>query len=177
MPVTVLVFMLSGCGDDDEPSAEPTTDEAAQTSPPAPCDLIDEADVEAAFGEPVPAGTVGVGGNTENDVAWESKNCDWEQDGVLEVQLALAEAGDFNAGEVLCPELKMLGTLSTAVTDLGEEAYWVADERTEAEGQLRICTDDLLIDLEVEAPIGSRDLETLRGQTITLGRVVLDELG
>ncbi len=177
--VASLVIALAGCSDDDEPGAG--SDEPAagseESGPPAPCEVIDESDVEAAFGDPVAAGTVGVGSNTVDDVAWESKNCDWEQDGVLEVQLALAEAGDFQAGEVLCPELRKLGTPSEPVTDLGEEAYWVAEERTDLEGQLRICRDDLLVDVEAEVPVGSRDVDTLREQTVALGRVVLDSLG
>jgi hypothetical protein len=170
---TVLVLLLTGCGDDGEPAS---VTESQESGPPGPCDVIDESDVEAAFGEAVPAGAVGAGGNTVDDVAWQSKNCDWQQEGVLEVQLALAEADDFEAGEVLCPELRRLGTPSEPVTELGEEAYWVAEERADLEGKLRICTDDLLIDVEAEVPLGS-DLATLREQTIALGQVVLDRLG
>lgn len=174
--VASLAIALAGCSDDDgdgEPAGA-----SEESGPPSPCDVIDAVDVEQAFGETVEGGGPGVGSSTVDDVAWESKNCDWEQDGVLEVQLALAEADDFEAGEVLCPELRKLGTPSEPVTDLGdEEGYWVAEESTEVEGKLRICRDDLLIDVEAEAALGSRDLDTLREQTIALGRVVLDRLG
>ena len=192
--VAVLALGLSGCGDDEEPSADPTASATADASPadpsyaspttPAPntssgtgvppaCDLADEADVEATFGVAVTAGSEGGGGHNEDNLVWQTDNCDWESAGALEVTLAVSEAEDFEGGELLCPVLSHFDAEPTPVPELGDGASWLGYVGNETEGTLRVCGDEVLLDIDVVAPAGSIDLAVLRQQSAAFARLAL----
>ncbi len=189
--VTVLALALSGCGDDDEPTADPTEDasqaDPSSASPPAPetpsvltvppaCELADEADVEAAFGLAVPPGSEGGGGHNEDDLVWQTDNCDWEVEGVLELTLAISEAEDFEDGEMHCPVLSHFEAEPTPVPELGDEASWLGYAGNETEGTVRVCGDDVLLDVSVLAPAGTIDLAVLQQQTTAFAGFALSAL-
>ena len=194
----LLVVSVAGCGGDDEPASDPTPaasstttssepSEPAETSEPAAspteaspltaCSLADEAEVEAAFGLPVPAGSVGGGGHDEDGLVWKSDNCSWEVEDTLDVRLGLSVAGDFEGGKLVCPPLSYLGTESTPVPALGGGAAWVGNDMGELEGTLRLCLAEHLVDIDVETPTGSGDLAALRGQAVAFAGMVQGKLG
>lgn len=188
LAVIALTFTLVGCGDDDEPirsggSEEPTLSEPDLSETlrvrPMVCDLATEADVEAAFGEDVPPGSISSGSTTdENDLSWMSDNCNWDVEDGLEVSLALTFADDFADGELLCPELDSFDVPSTPVEGLdATSAAWVNDKIDPHEGTLRICTERELMDIDIESPDGSRDPATMQAQAMALAEVVLTNLG
>lgn len=183
-----LLLTLAGCGDDDEPirsggaegDSSPSAPETSETTADRPevCDLATEADVEAAYEQDVPPGTFSNGATNENDVNWQSDNCNWEVEDGLEVSLAVTYGDDFDDGDGLrCPELSSFGEPSTPVEGLdATSASWVTDSIDPNEGTLRICTDERLIDIDVESPDGSRDPATMEAQTVALAEVVLGNL-
>ena len=184
LAVLALALSLSACGDDepirsggggDEPESTATTESDA--SPAAVCDLADASDVEAAYGEPVPDGSYGGGGHDDNGVQWQSDNCNWDVDDGLELTLAVSRADQFAEGELLCLELESFGTASTPVPELGDRAWWVIDDIDPDEGTLRICTDEEMIDIDMESPDGARDPGTMRDQSVAFAEVVLANLG
>lgn len=193
--VLLLALVAAGCGGDEEPSdqsgdgttsdsasADPETEPTETSEPTEPeatgaCDLADEGDVAAAFGQQVPAGSQGGGGHDEDGLVWQSDNCNWEVDDALEVTLAISVADDFADGSLLCPELSYLDTEATPVPEVGDRASWVGNDLGEIEGTLRVCTADRLVDIDADAPTGSRDLDTLRDQAVALATVVLGNLG
>lgn len=184
--VLTLTLSLAACGGDDDgeiksggaadkpESSAPTATEVGSL---APCDLADEADVEAAYGEDLPPGFPGGGGHDEDGLSWQSDNCNWDVDDGLEVTLAVSVAEDYDGGELVCPQLDSFGTAGTPVAELGDGASWVSDEVDPNEGTLRVCLDDVNFDIDVESPDGSRDPDTLREQTVALAEVVLASLG
>jgi hypothetical protein len=188
-----LSFVLAGCGDDDEPIRSGGSDETSEspptTSAPATsttpideidvCTLADEADVEAAFGEDLPPGSFSSGSTDEDDVQWQSDNCNWDIEDGLEVSLAVTSAEDFvDGGGLQCPELDSFVIPSTPVEGLdADSASWVNDKIDPNEGTLRICTGSALMDIDVESPDGSRDPETMQSQAVALAEVVLTNLG
>jgi len=179
-----LAFTLSACGDDDpinsggeQREPEPTATTESDASPAAVCDLADASDVEAAYGEPVPPGSYGGGGHDDNGVQWQSDNCNWDVEDGLEVTLAVSRADQFADGELLCLELDSFGTPATPVPELGDRAWWVVDDVDPDEGTLRICTDEEMIDIDMESADGSRDPDTMRDQSVALAEVVLANLG
>jgi hypothetical protein len=181
-----LTLSLAACGDDDDEirsggaGSEPETSSPTATPGEAAevCELADEADVEAAFGEDVPPGSFSSGSTDEDGVQWQSDNCNWDIEDGLDVSLAISTAEDFAQGELLCPELDSFDVPSTPVTGLdAAAASWVTDKIDPDEGTLRICTDAELIDIDVASPDGSRDPDTMRDQSIALAEVVLANLG
>ena len=185
LAVLALTLSLAACGGDDDDEitsggAREETETSAATTEAAPehtCDLADESDVEAAYGEPVPPGADGNGGHDEDGLKWQSENCGWEVEDGLDVRLGVSRAEDFDGGELLCPELDSFDTPSTPVPGLGDQAAWVTDEIDPNEGTLRICTEAEMIDIDVESPDGSRDPDALRNQSVALAEVVLANLG
>ena len=146
-----LAIALTGCGDDDEPATRP-----AESGPPAPCDVIDESDVEAAFGEPVPAGasvsaaTPWTTWRGRARTATGSRTVSWRSSSRWRA------ADDFQDGEVRAvAELRKLGTPSSrSPTD--EEAYWAGRGRTDLEVPAADLHRRPAGRLEAEVPIGSR---------------------
>ena len=193
----LLVLSVAACGGEepasdpapaDSPSTKPTelsapakTSELAasptEAAPLTACSLANEADVEAAFGLSVPAGSIGGGGHDEDGLVWKSDNCSWEVEDQLDVRLGLSVADDFEGGTLVCPPLSYLDTESTPVPALGGGAAWVGNDMGELEGTLRLCLAEHLVDIDVETPIGSGDLATLRGQAVVFAGMVQGNLG
>jgi hypothetical protein len=192
LAVLALVLTLSACGDDDPISsggadekpddssvtASETTATAVVPEGPEVCDLATEADVEAAFGEDLGAGSFSSGSTDEDGVQWQSDNCNWEVDEGTEVSLEVSTAEDFADGQLQCPELDSFDVPSTPVEGLdATSAAWVNDKIDPNEGTLRICTDTYLLGIDLESPDGSRDPDTMRDQSVAFAEVVLGNLG
>lgn len=189
----LLVLTLTACSEDPEEPADaedgPTTgqteaeeteeteetEEAAEV--PGACELADAEAVEAAYGQQVPPGQVVSGGHDDsNGVQWQSDNCDWEAPDALEVSLQVAQVEDFEVADEFCPELSYLGDPATPVDGLGDRAAWVVSEDPdEVEATLRVCTGEVMFDIEVDSALGT-DVEALRDQTVTLAGTVLGNL-
>jgi hypothetical protein len=187
LAVLALTFVLTGCGDDDDPitsggageKADPTaTSEGVPPDEVEVCELATDADVEAAYGEDVPPGTFGSGGHNVNDIQWASDNCRFEIEDGLVVSVELSIAEDFPDGALLCPELESFDVPATPVEGLdASSAAWVNDKIDPDEGTLRICGETFLLNIDIESPDGSRDPDTMRDQTVALAEVVLGNLG
>jgi hypothetical protein len=188
LAVLALTLSLAACGDDDDTVTSGGADENPETSSPTVsettavedvevCELAEEADVEAAYGEDLPPGSFSSGSTDEDGVQWQSDNCNWDIEDELQVSLAVSTAEDFADGELLCPELDSFDVPSTPVEGLDADAWWVNDNVDPNEGTLRICTDSVLLDIAVESPDGSRDPNTMRDQSVALAEVVLAGLG
>lgn len=197
--VALLALSLAACGEDDDPADTDVAPSTGQGSPePAPgsedvpdqetpgageipkaCELADADAVEAAYGLQVPPGEQKFGGHDDsNSVRWQSDNCDWEAPDALEVSLQVARPDDFEDPARFCPELSYLGDPSEPVDGLGDEAHWVGSEDPdELEATLRVCTGEVMFDLEVDAELGGATLAELRDQTVALAGTVLERLG
>ena len=200
VPVAVLLLapVLAGCGEDDDgggdadpsgsPATEtsesteaPTTATATETSGtgsagalPAACDVLTPADVEAAYGVGFGTPSTGGGAHTEQDLEWQSDNCDWEAEDLMEVQLALTAPDDFTAGSFTCPEPPAIVSKVTPVEGLDATgAWWKVDESPPLEATLRVCTDAYNFDIDVEYEDGVDYQGDPKDQTIALARTVL----
>ena len=190
MAVLALMLTVAGCGGDDDEIRSgggedtPSASSSATTEVDRPagdvevCDLATEAEVEAAFGEDLPAGSFSSGSTDEDGVQWQSDNCNWDIEDGLEVSLEYSTAEDFADGELLCPELDSFDTPSTPVEGLdAASAAWVNDQVDPDEGTLRICTDTALVDIDIETSDGTGDSDTMQQQAVALAEVVLGNLG
>ena len=90
----------SDTADTDETESA-STDPAEGLSPA--CEVLAPADLKAAYGVAFGDGEVGGGGTSESGVDWQSDNCDWEAQDLVEVQLAISGPDDFEGG-FTCPE-------------------------------------------------------------------------
>jgi hypothetical protein len=184
--VVVLAGLLAGCGDDEEGGSPPvSTEMRTQSASPTPtepaglpsaCDVLAPEDVAAAYGASFGRGSPGGGGHTEQDVAWQSDNCEWEVDDQLEVTFALSGPDDFAAG-FTCPEPTPIASTVEPVPDLGTAAWWEQDESPPLEATLRVCTEAFNFDLSVELEDDYQHEGDPRAQTVGLAEVALTALG
>ena len=179
-----LAGLLVACSDDDGGDVRSTTDDGSASGPgsdsgsasaPAdddaggdaasgehPCDVVDVTALDALVGTPVGDGERKIAGVNENDVQWSADECEWELEDVIELQVQLVQADDYESGEVVCPELGGIGSEVTDVDGLGDSAQWEFDD-SDGEGKLRACVATGMVTAEVEPEDGTAfDEATLR---------------
>lgn len=201
-PVLVLALApaLAACGGDggepeDSPPASSTPDPVEESTDaatdattgatasdaggelPDACDAVTSDDVAAAYGVPFGAAEPGGGGHTEGDLGWQSDNCDWEAEDLVEVQLALTGPADFTGGEFTCPEPTSIASTVERVPGLGDSAYWELDDAPPLEATLRVCTASYNFDIDVEYEDGVDFEGDPKQQSIALAGVVLAKVG
>ena len=133
-----------------------------------PCDVVDGAALDALVGAPLGDGQPAMAGVSENDIQWSATGCKWEIEDQLEMQVHLVRADDYEAGEVVCPELSDMVATVTAVPGLGESAQ-SSNNHSGSEGELRACTSDGMVTAKVELEeAGSLDEATLKSLTTEL---------
>lgn len=205
-PVLLLLFVpaLGACGDSEDPGLLPedetseattaTTDATDTGSSPVPptaevssdvpaglpaaCDVLTPEDVAAAYGVPFGPAEPGGGGHTEGDVEWQSDNCDWEAQDLVEVQLALTGPEDFTGDDTFtCPEPTAIAATVEPVPGLGDAAFWEVDEAPPLEATLRVCTADYNFDIDLDFEDGVDFQGDPRAQSIALAAVVIAKLG
>ncbi|WP_322937473.1 hypothetical protein [Nocardioides bizhenqiangii] len=201
--VLLLAPVLAGCGEDDDPENSPPTSSSpdlpdasnAETSattseatseattdtsaglPPA-CDVLTPADVEAAFGVPFGEPSLGGGGTTEQDIVWQSDDCNFEAEDLVEVDFALTGPDDFTAGEFQCPEPRAIASTVTPVEVPGAvEAWWDRDDAPPLEATLRVCTEAYIFDIDLEYEDGVDFQGDPMQQSIALAETALGVLG
>lgn len=201
--VLLTASTLVACGEDDEPanrppassspespdqppaSSAPPSDGQSTTSTddpagalPAACDVLTPEDVEAAFGVDFGEPGFGAGGHTEDNVEWQSDNCDWEATDLLEVTFALTGPDDFQGGTLQCPEPTGIASEVTPVDVVGaQSAWWDRDDSPPLEATLRVCTAAYNFDIDVEFEDGVDFQGDPQQQSITLAQTALSTLG
>ncbi|WP_183094383.1 hypothetical protein [Nocardioides stalactiti] len=200
-PLVIVVAALAGCGDNSDDGSAPPTSSApsvvvstqtptdlgtptggittteGSTALPSACEVIGAADVAAAFAVPFGPGQPGGGGVAEGDLAWQSDNCDWEAEDLLEVQLALVGPDDFTEGDFTCPEPTAIASTVEPVPGLGDAAYWDRDDSPPLEATLRVCRADSFFDIDLEYEDGVDFEGDPQQQAIALAGLVLVALG
>ncbi len=153
-----------------------TTETGAEL--PAPCDVLTPADVEAAFGVAFDEPSQGGGGYTQQDLVWQSEDCNFEAEDLVEVELALTGPDDFREGEFQCPKPTEIVATVTRVRGLDAvEAWWKRDENPPLEATLRVCTESYNFDIELEYEDGVDFQGDPKQQTIALAETVLTNIG
>jgi hypothetical protein len=195
--VLLLAPVLTGCGDDDdsddntppsstspsspggetESSATATTDTTTATATlPRACDVLTSEDVAAAYGVEFGPAEPGGGATNEQDLSWQSDNCDWEAEDLVEVQLALAAPDDFTPA-FACPEPTAIGSTVEPVQGVGDQAWWEVDDAPPLEASLRVCTASYNFDIDLDFEDGVDFEGDPKAQSIVLAGVVLAKLG
>jgi len=165
--VALLVVGLAGCSapaDEEQPDAP---GQSEKTTPDAPddtaaCGGLTTEDLVGLFGVELEGPEPSMGSSDQNGVTWTSTGCGWENDEIdLELDLDISDASDFPEGAITCIEPGGVGDVSP-VEGIGNQAWWEFDDFNEVEGTLRVCTDDRLIELEVDAETGSMTSDELK---------------
>lgn len=196
LPIGALLLapVLAGCGGDDEPSGEDASAAESSSSPaepsspasteatdpatpgvlPAACDVLSPQDVSDAYRVEFGPAELGGGGHTEQDLEWQSDNCSWEAEDLVEVTFALSGPDDFADGTLVCPEPLAIASTVEPVTGLdADAAWWEVDDAPPLEATLRVCTATALFDLELEYEDGVDYQGDPQRQTIALAKAVL----
>lgn len=169
----LLVALLSGCSADDGPNG-PTN----APGPNAPGDssvpdgdacygLTTEA-LASAFGVQLDGPEEGRDDTDDDGVLRTVSECDWDSND-LDVDFSYSVAADFADGTVVCPEPR--GTDVTAVEDLGTQAWWTVDD--DADGELRACSDDVVLELDLDAEDDTTTSDALRAGAVEVLRDLL----
>ncbi len=199
--VLLLSPVLVACGDDDEPEDSPPsssspdlpddstagtsdessapTSEATTDAPaglPSACDVLTPEDVAAAFAVEFGPAEPGGGATNEQDLSWQSDNCDWEAEDLLEVQLALSGPEDYTPA-FACQEPISIGSSVEPVPGIGDQAWWEVDDSAALEASLRVCTADYNFNIDLEYEDGVDFEGDPMQQSIALAGVVLAKLG
>lgn len=123
---------------------------SAGTCEAVSADLLAEAFPGVAFDAPQPT----QGERRVNDVRWIAEACRWES-ATVTVRAAVAGPDGFTGGFV-CAE--PTGGVSeegpVEVTGLGEQAWWTWDDFNGANANLAVCSGELRVDVDVDAPNG-----------------------
>lgn len=150
------------------------------TALPAACEVITAEEVGAAFAVSFGPGSPGGGGTSEGDLEWQSEDCSFEAEDLLEVELALTAPEDFTAGEFQCPEPTAIASTVTPVEGLpapATQAWWDRDDAPPLEATLRVCTDAYNFEVQLEYEDGVDFQGDPQQQATALAGVVLANLG
>lgn len=192
----LLLPVLGACGDDgddgdgdtDSPETSATatvtltdatsaaTSEPAPAGLPAACDVLTAEDVAAAYGVDFGPAEPGGGVANEGDLSWESDNCDWEAEDLVEVQLALAGPEDYTPA-FTCQEPTDIGSTVEPVAGIGDQAWWEVDDAGPLEASLRVCTASAIFQIDLGYEDGVDFEGDPKAQSIALAGVVLGVLG
>jgi len=199
----VLTPALAACGDDepgeDGPSAEPSptaasstvttptaapssTPAAPSTAPaaglPAACDVVSADDLAEAYGMSFGAPEVGGGSTSEQGVEWSSDNCSFEAEDLAEVTVKLTGPEDFAKGAFGCPQPPEVGGSVEPVRDIAGASggWWKVSNPPTFEGELRACTDAVLLEIDLEYEEGVQYEGDPVNQSIGLAEKILAAL-
>ena len=167
----------SGSSGTTDVTTDVTTD---GTALPAACEVITAEEVGAAFGVSFGPGSPGGGGTSEGDLEWQSDDCGFEAEDLLEVELALTAPEDFTTGEFQCPEPTAIASTVTPVEGLpapATRAWWDRDDAPPLEAALRVCTDAYNFEIQLEYEDGVDFQGDPQQQATALAGVVLANLG
>lgn len=177
--VAVVALLLSGCTAGPGATGSENTPPGASTAPDAPlsgedCGGLTTAALEQLFGPGLAGPEPERGSNDQNGVTWTDTGCDWENDAAdLELDLDIAVARDFPDGTVGCIEPGGAADV-TPVDGIGTQAWWKFGDLNEAEGTLRVCTGDALVDFEIDAESGSYTSDELLDKAMEAIRPMAD---
>lgn len=161
----------------DPPDDRGTGDSAApneDTGNPDVCGGLTTADLSTIFGVDLEGPDPSTGDSDQNGTTWTSTGCDWENDQAdFEIDLDISGATDFPDGTIVCIAPGGVGDV-TSVDGIGTQAWWKFDDFNEVEGELRVCTDDSLVELAVDAQSGSATSDELREKVTSAIRIVID---
>lgn len=193
--------VLAACGDSDDPddddardvsSSEPidrsptddmsepaaTTSEAAAATLPAACDILQPIDIATAYGATPSAGEPGSGGHNEQDLQWQTDDCDFEAEDFFDVELAVAGPDDFPAGFTCPPQTDIGATVQKVKVPGADSASWKVDDGEDSlEAELRVCTADAVFEISLDFEDGYQHEGDPQAQTIGLAEVVLERIG
>ncbi|MCR1785477.1 hypothetical protein KVF89_23265 [Nocardioides carbamazepini] len=195
----LLTPVLAACGDDDPdaddtstaestpteatptptptppPSSTPTAPSSAAGTLPAACDVVSAADLDEAYGMPFGAPEVGGGSTTEQDVEWSSDDCSFEADDLAEVTVKLTGPEDFVKGSFGCPQpLDVTGVVEPAQDIAGATGgWWKVSSPPEFEGELRACTDAVLLQIDLDYEEGVQYEGDPLNQSVGLAEKIL----
>jgi hypothetical protein len=176
----LLAVGLAGCSAPaDDTGAPDAPDVSASAEPDArpdasKCGGITTEDLIGLFGVDLDGPDASTGNSDQNGVTWTSTGCDWEsQEEKFEVDLDISQGSDFPNGTVTCIEPGGSGEV-TAVEGIGNQAWWKFEDFNEVEGELRVCTDDQLVEFAVDADAGSLSSEDLLEKAKSAVRIVVE---
>lgn len=198
--VLVLAPVLAGCGDDtdsgDAPPSSSSPDSPGETTDATSsaateettdasaglteaCEVLTPADLEAAFGVPFGEPVVGAGVHAEQEgLTWQSHDCSFEAEDLVEVKLALTGPDDFTEGSFGCGEpLAIASTVTPAEVAGALEAWWEVGDREPLETTLRVCTEGYNFDIDLEYEDGVDFEGDPMQQSIALAETALGVLG
>ncbi|WP_403022433.1 hypothetical protein [Salinibacterium sp. GXW1014] len=172
-----VALLLAGCTSTVGPEEAPQNDDSTpQASAPAETDCygLTTEHLADVFGTELRAPDQENDNSDDDGVERSVRGCDWEaQQGDLEIDFDYSEAGDFASGSVECVEPNGRDDVVSPVDGIGNSAWWVTDDDNDASGELRVCADDALLELEVDSDDSGMTRDDLRDMAVEALRAVV----
>lgn len=153
----------TGTGTDDTPTS-PSGSQQAEPEAKADeeCGGLTTEALVGLFGTDLEGPDPSMGSSNQSGATWTSTGCGWEnEDAELDIDLDISGPSDFPGGTINCVKSGGVGKV-TPVEGLGTQAWWkFEDFFNEIDGVLRVCTDDQLVELAVDAQTGAMTSDEL----------------
>ncbi|MBM9459979.1 hypothetical protein JK386_08690 [Nocardioides sp. zg-536] len=206
-PAAVLALLpaFAACSDDDPDStsaetssAAPTSDTAepttatpspsatsatpTETAPastlPAACDVVTVDDLSRVYGQSFVLDGADTGETTEGGLSWRTNSCDFDVEGLVDVEVSLTGPGDFTKGSFGCPQPSDADGIVEPVDDIAGATggWWKVSSAPPLEGELRACSADALVTVEIDYEDGQDYEGDPRSESVQLAEMVLRNL-
>ena len=158
-------------------AAETTT--AAGDDLPAACDVVEKIDIATAYGVTPAAGQAsqgasGTGSSDGEQYSWTTDECSFTAKKFLTATIAIAGPADFST-DFGCPE-QSAASVSKAKVKGATQATWAVQSTDPLDATLRVCTDDVVLDITLEFEPAYQHEGDPQAQSVGLAETVLERL-
>lgn len=152
----LLAVLLTGCTSTVGPEPTPENDDStpqASASAELDCSGLTTEHLQDVFGVELGAPDAESDSSDDDGVERTVHGCDWDAvEGDLDIDFDYSEAADFADGMLVCIEPSGRNDTVTAVDGIGNDAWWKTDDDDDdVSGELRVCADAALLELDVDA--------------------------
>jgi len=146
---------------------------------PAACDLATARTVADAYDLTLGAGHPGVNLSKEDGSSWRGTTCMFSVPKTVEITIKVADAGDFEpGGGFACPQPSEKSAIIEPVDDIdgATKAWWRTSDAPPLRALMRACTDDVLLDIQIDYADGVNYDGDPRTESAELAGLLLSNL-
>lgn len=167
-------------------TASDTASSATTTSAPPPgddlpaaCELVEKIDIATAYGvtpqQAQPSqGASGTGSTDGEQYSWTTDECIFTAKKFLTATIAIAGPADFST-DFGCPEQSASSVVKTKVKG-ADQASWAVQSPDPLDAELRVCTDEVVLDINLEFEPAYQHEGDPQAQSVGLAQTVLERL-
>lgn len=176
--VTVSTGPPSATSTDKPPVTVSSAPPGATDAPPA-CELATARTVADAYNLTLGAGQPGVNFSKEDGSSWRGTTCMFTVPKKVEITVKVADAEDFTlGGGFACPQPSEESAIIEPVDDItgASKAWWRTSDAPPLRALMRACTDDVLLDIQIDYADGVNYDGDPRTESVELASLLIGNL-